>query len=92
MLIGIIDWCEGPIRQLTIIIWNIVETFRNLYVELTSVLDSMSEAAELAGSEHQAKKLKEDPISYLENAPIAFRETSDCILRLDSGERLPVHK
>ena len=68
-----------------------METFRDLYVKLTSVLDSMSEA-ELAGSQHQAKKLKEDPISYLENAPIAFRETSDCILRLDSGERLPVHK
>ena len=68
-----------------------METFRDLYVRLTSVLDSMSEA-ERAGSEHQAKKLKEDPISYLENAPIAFRETSDCILRLDSGERLPVHK
>lgn len=69
-----------------------METFRDLYVKLTTVLDSMSEAAESSGSEHQAKKLKEDPISYLENAPNAFRETSDCILRLDSGERLPVHK
>ena len=71
-----------------------METFRDLYVTLTSVLHGMTDAdaAELSGSEHQAKKLKEDPISYLENAPIAFRETSDCILRLDSGERLPVHK
>ena len=69
-----------------------METFRDLYVTLTSALNGMTEAAELGGSEHQAKKLKEDPISYLENAPIAFRETSDCILRLDSGERLPVHK
>ena len=43
-------------------------------------------------SEPAAKKAKEDPITYLENAPIAFRETADCILRLDSGERLPVHK
>ena len=48
--------------------------------------------AESDSSEPAAKKAKEDPISYLENAPIAFRETADCILRLDSGERLPVHK
>ena len=43
-------------------------------------------------SEPAAKKAKEDPISYLQDTPIAFRETADCILRLDSGERLPVHK
>ena len=66
--------------------------FRDLYVRLTRALDGMSEGPELGASEHQAKKLKEDSISYLENAPIAFRETSDCILRLDTGERLPVHK
>ncbi len=48
--------------------------------------------AESDNLEPAAKKAKEDPVSYLENAPIAFRETADCILRLDSGERLPVHK
>lgn len=50
----------------------------------------MAEAGEAA--EGEPKKLKEDPWAYLGEAPIAFRETSDCILRLDSGERLPVHK
>lgn len=61
-----------------------------MIAELLARFDKMTEALEPAGPE--AKKLKEDPISYLENAPIAFKETSDCILRLDSGERLPVHK
>ena len=50
----------------------------------------MAEADEAA--EQEAKKLKEDPWAYLGEAPIAFRESSDCILRLDTGERLPVHK
>lgn len=50
----------------------------------------MAEAGEAA--EQETKKLKEEPWAYLGEAPVAFRETSDCILRLDSGKRLPVHK
>lgn len=69
-----------------------MESFRDLYVHLTGLLNNMDEAASPSGSGHQAKKLKEDPVSYFDDAPIAFRESSDCVLRLDSGERLPVHK
>ena len=61
-----------------------MESFRDLYVQLTGVLSSMDEAASPSGSRHQAKKLKEDPISYFDGAPIAFRESSDCVLTAPS--------
>jgi hypothetical protein len=43
-------------------------------------------------SDREAKKLKEESLKYLEATPPSFKDISDALLILDSGEELPAHR
>lgn len=42
--------------------------------------------------DREVKKLKEEPLKYLESTPPSFKDIADALLILDSGEELPAHR